>query len=231
MTRASITHNGKRSLDHLLPLAAERLNYDPNTGEFRWRQDVGTRIKAGQLAGSTGSHGYVVLTYQKVPLLAHRVAYFIIHGYCPPVIDHVNRVKGDNRAANLREATQTQNQCNASVRSDSTTGIRGVSIWHDKAGNRWYRAQIRAGGRHLFKLCRDPVVAWVHRVAMAERLHGEFMRESSASGMPAELAQFIGELIIERASVRLAPAACDAAHIINDVTAPHERRASSQGVS
>ena len=205
MTAARITHNGKRSLDHLLPLAADRLRYDPDTGEFRWRHDVGTRVKAGQIAGSIGTHGYVVLTFQKVPLLAHRVAYFIIHGHCPPVVDHHDRNKQNNRAENLRAATLTQNQFNSAVRSDTSTGIRGVIAWHDKAGARWYRAQIKTGGKLLLKTCRDPIVAWVHRVAMAEKAHGEFICESSASGMPVELIRFIGEHIVERHPMQLRP--------------------------
>lgn len=42
-------------------------------------------------------------------------------------IDHINGVKSDNRIANLREATPTQNNANLISNARNTTGFKGVS--------------------------------------------------------------------------------------------------------
>lgn len=207
----SISINAQRSFDHLLPVAAERLAYDHDTGIFRWSCNVGTKIKAGQVAGSMAPNGYLVVGIAGLQLLAHRIAFYIIHGYCPRVIDHINRIPFDNRAVNLRAATVLTNQYNAGVRADSSTGIRGVSLWRDREGRRWFRAQINEGGAtRMLGTFSDPFIAWLHRVAAAERVHGiEFMRESSPTGLPAEVLELIGEEIMERTRQRLAPTPCD----------------------
>jgi hypothetical protein len=44
-----------------------------------------------------------------------------------PLVDHRNGDGLDNRRANLREATHTQNTWNARRRSDNTSGFKGVS--------------------------------------------------------------------------------------------------------
>lgn len=53
--------------------------------------------------------------------------------------DHINRNKLDNRCDNLRTATRSQNNRNAKLRVNNTSGLRGVT-W-DKANKKWV-AQI-----------------------------------------------------------------------------------------
>ena len=67
--------------------------------------------------------------------------------------DHINRNKLDNRCSNLRTATRTQNNFNASLRSDNTSGHKGVT-W-DKTTKKWV-AQICAGGKvkKIGRFCR-----------------------------------------------------------------------------
>lgn len=60
-------------------------------------------------------------------------------------VDHKNRNTLDNRIENLRLATSSQNQSNKGMRSDNTTGVRGVT-WH-KASKKW-RACISINGEH-----------------------------------------------------------------------------------
>src|SRR5437879_4118875 len=43
--------------------------------------------------------------------------------------DHINNDKLDNRRENLRICTASQNMQNKDIRSDSTSGFKGVS-WH-----------------------------------------------------------------------------------------------------
>lgn len=58
--------------------------------------------------------------------------------------DHLNGDRLDNRRCNLRLATSQENKRNQGVRSDNTSGARGVS-W-DKKTQRW-RAYIHVGGK------------------------------------------------------------------------------------
>lgn len=116
------------------------LAYCPDTGEFEWKISKG-RAKAGQLAGATDASGYRIIRADGALYKAHRLAWLYMHGKWPAgVLDHINRVPGDNRISNLREVTQSENMHNASRRSKS--GVPGVR-WREER-NRWV-AQIRVG--------------------------------------------------------------------------------------
>lgn len=56
-----------------------------------------------------------------------------------PLVDHVNGNGLDNRRANLRPATSSQNQANRKLRRDSASGFKGVYWYPDR--NCW-RARI-----------------------------------------------------------------------------------------
>jgi hypothetical protein len=43
-------------------------------------------------------------------------------------IDHINRVRDDNRIENLRLVTQSQNALNSKLKSTNTTGIKGLCL-------------------------------------------------------------------------------------------------------
>lgn len=119
------------------------LNYNPETGEFRWaiaRQ----RITKGSVAGTAHIEGYVQLWLNGKAYLAHRLAWLYVHGYEPTEIDHINRIRNDNRIVNLREVSRTENNLNASIRKDNTSGYKGVS-WN-KTRNKW-QAYIKIKGK------------------------------------------------------------------------------------
>lgn len=91
----------------------ERLDYDPETGLFTWSQSPKNPRMAGKKAGSVASNGYVMIQVFGKRHLAHRIAWFMTHGQWPSFyIDHVNRIKHDNRIANLRDVPQRANVWN-----------------------------------------------------------------------------------------------------------------------
>lgn len=89
-----------------------------------------------------------------------------------PLVDHINGDGLDNRRANLRPATDTENRRNARRRTDNTSGFRGVH-WH-KARGTW-RARISVDGQRVC-LGYHPTADAAARAYDAAALvhHGEF---------------------------------------------------------
>lgn len=91
----------------------ELLEYDPETGIFKWKVSKNSRAQIGSVAGSLKSSGYIQLMIDKKQYSVHRLAWLYVYGYIPVAfIDHINGCKDDNRIVNLREATNRQNQQN-----------------------------------------------------------------------------------------------------------------------
>jgi hypothetical protein len=117
----------------------ELLHYEPSTGELRWMLSIGG-VKAGAIAGSTDSQGYVRVRLDGRTYKAHRLAWLWVHGELPEhEIDHINGGKADNRIANLRDVRHQTNTENLRLpRVTNKSGLLGV---RPKAG-RWH-ASIR----------------------------------------------------------------------------------------
>lgn len=102
------------------------LHYDPDTGVFTARKACGSR-PAGRVLGNTNQRGYVQITVKNRSYTAQRLAWLYVHGDWPAgVIDHVNRVRNDNRICNLRCISYSQNSLNTEY-TTSKTKTRGVT--------------------------------------------------------------------------------------------------------
>ena len=105
------------------------LNYNKETGVFTWKKTTGRRAKIGDRAGCRTT-GYEFIGINKKLYPAHRLAWLMTYGDWPKeFIDHINGDPSDNRIANLREVTfseNLQNQRRAQKRSKS--GLLGVSF-------------------------------------------------------------------------------------------------------
>lgn len=113
------------------------LSYDPETGAFVRNADQSP-------IGSKTAHGYLRIGVAGGYVLAHRLAYAIVHGGAPMMIDHINGVRSDNRICNLRAANHAINSQNiVRPNSNSLSGSRGVT-W--SARHKKYRARIRVNG-------------------------------------------------------------------------------------
>ncbi|QIN99385.1 putative homing endonuclease [Salmonella phage oldekolle] len=110
----------------------ELFEYRPETGEFIRLVSIGNQ-KAGSTAGCLRKTGYIEIRVDKVGYKAHRLAFLYMEGYIPEVIDHVNRIRSDNRWANLRESNNQENSRNRTARSKS--GYLGI-FWH-KQKQKW----------------------------------------------------------------------------------------------
>lgn len=154
-------------------LTAERLrellHYSPDTGVFTWTEARGWPT-AGTVAGSKVNNGYIHICIDRHVLGAHRLAWLYVHGRWPSAnIDHVNREKTDNRIANLREASNSENQQNTVITKRNKSGYKGVS-WMARR-SRWL-AQIRLHGKvHYLGIFKLPEEAYAAYCAAAQRLH------------------------------------------------------------
>lgn len=123
------------------------LAYDPDTGLFQWRIGRGGKAHAGAAAGHLKRDGYVYIKLGRAQQMAHRVAWFYVHGEWPAQeVDHINRNRADNRLVNLREATDAQNMQNKQTYQNNTTGVTGV--YRGRAGG--WNAMISVDGRRRF---------------------------------------------------------------------------------
>ena len=152
----------------------EVLKYDPETGSFTRKIDIG-RWKTGSRAGTNGnSDGYCQIMIDGRLYQAHRLAWLYMTGECPKAeIDHINCDRADNRIVNLRQADRFGNTRNTKKRNDNTSGFKGVQ-WH--ACGKW-RAMIGVNGKkkHL-GLFKTKEAAFEAYVAAAKKYHGEFAR-------------------------------------------------------
>lgn len=112
-------------------------------GQLIRKQNCG-RANIGQTANGKDRDGYIVVTVNKKLYRAHRLVWLYVYGEMPSVdIDHINRVRDDNRIENLRLATKSQNAKNRSKRKDSTNKYKGVQ----KSGNGWIAVLQKDGQR------------------------------------------------------------------------------------
>ena len=96
--------------------------YDPETGKVYG-------VKGMEII-SKHSGGYIIIRNTKYfsgNVYAHHYAYFMTYGNVDfEMLDHINRIKTDNRISNLRIVTSQQNHFN---RSD----VKGYG-WHKSSG-------------------------------------------------------------------------------------------------
>jgi len=158
----------------------ELLDYDPSTGTFTWLVSRGNAI-AGSIAGCVNGEGYWQIQIDGKRYYAHRLVWLHVHGVWPAnQIDHINGVKDDNRLANLREATQSENKRNTGTYRNSTSGVKGVHFY--KATGK-YQAQSKLNGK-LHHLGYHATLEAAARMSLAfERLcaPADFIHESRKS--------------------------------------------------
>ena len=128
------------------------LDYDPSTGELRWKVSRG-RAKAGGIAGSKTSQGYREITVNRQRFFVHRLIWLMTHGRLPKEeLDHINGQRSDNRLENLRECSRVENLQNLrGKRRNAKTPYMGV-IKNSKGrkGQPRWSAAIRVNKKRIY---------------------------------------------------------------------------------
>jgi len=160
----------------------ELLRYDPATGVFTWKverrrgpNNSYVFAKPGEAPGSYNAKGYWQIGVDGRNYGAHRLAFLYMTGEWPKdQVDHRDGDKANNRWANLRDATPSQNMSNRSAHANNRLGVKGVY----RKGN-GYAAQIYVNRESIY-LGTYPTLqeAVAIRNAAASDLHGEYARAS-----------------------------------------------------
>ncbi len=153
--------------------------YKPETGEFWWIASRKGRDMTRQ-AGTISNFGYRIIMLNGHRHVASRLAWFYMTGNWPAEeCDHINRNRADDRWANLREASRSENARNTQLRSDNTYGHRGI-CW-DSQKLKW-KVQISVKGeKRIVKHFHDFNSAVNFYQETAERLFGKFEADAKSS--------------------------------------------------
>ena len=167
MTNQSYPRNNDLSCEKVKEL------FDYKDGELFWKK-IGPNKRNDRPAGAVNRDGYRRIKYMYKLYAVHRLVW-TYHGNAPVAfIDHINGDVLDNRIENLRAATHSQNCMNTRLRSDNTSGIKGVR-W-SKLKQKW----IGTVGVNYKNYCAgefDTKEKAAEAVAkLRQELHGEFAR-------------------------------------------------------
>ena len=173
------------------------IRYCPDEGRFWWntrteadfsamgRHGVSNKCRAANCrkwnaawAGAEcfiqdNGRGYLVGMVTGKNYQAHRLAWALHYGEWPKGhIDHINRVRTDNRISNLRLASPSENRANTTANGGMYSSLKGVSF--HKGNGRWI-SSIRFNGRrqHLGYFDTPEAAAEAYKAASLER-HASF---------------------------------------------------------
>lgn len=161
-------------------------------GNLVWKVSPNSRAKIGDIAGCVSCYGYILGTINKKSYRLHRIVWLWHHGYFPEnQIDHINRIRTDNRIENLREVTPACNMRNKGNMRTNTSGVKGVSLV--KKSNVWI-AQISIYGKNItVGSSPDFAEAVCHRLAAEQAINWSGCDSSSPAFKFVQL--YIGKTI------------------------------------
>ncbi len=136
----------------------ELIHHDEVTGKLFWkpRNEVWFKTKESCKRWNTKHAGKECFnTLNKVSgykygrvldnrYYTHRLVWFMVKGYWPQNIDHIDGNKLNNVLVNLRDVSKQENSKNQKLRVTNTSGTQGVT-WH-KSTKKW-RSYIKAEGK------------------------------------------------------------------------------------
>lgn len=140
--------------------AARNHKYCPETGRIWRRKKTTGEWSETALSVDSGGYNRICATVNKKSkeIAAHRFAWYIHYGEIPNEIDHINRIKTDNRIQNLANGTHADNMRN---REYINTGRKYPSYGINKKGNfigvtqtkgsRFFQYKFMSEGKDYYK--------------------------------------------------------------------------------
>ena len=108
---------------------------------------------AGTVIGTKKPKGYMVAVVDGEMYRVHHLVWMYHHGHFAKELDHINRVRDDNRIENLRPCTHSQNLGNSAPRVHKYKGVTFC-----KQTGKW-RAQLK-NRRQRFETIEEAALAY-----------------------------------------------------------------------
>jgi len=104
-----------------------QIRYEPETGKLFWLVSKKGVTKGRQVSPTPTTDGYMQCVFNSEHYYQHVLIWFYMTGTWPKeTIDHINRIRSDNRWENLREATYSQNLYNSPCLYNKT-GFKNIT--------------------------------------------------------------------------------------------------------
>ena len=131
------------------------------------------------MVGCVAIRKHVDVSVNNCKYKSHRLAWFYVHGRWPVNIDHIDGNPQNNRFANLREASQSENMQNQRhARKDNKSGALGVSC----RGGAKFTAAIKASGKRIYLGTFETKDAAHQEYLRAKAIYHEFGTLDKPSG-------------------------------------------------
>lgn len=150
------------------------LDYDPGTGVLTYKiAPFSHSQRLGKPAGWRRPDGRINIALKGVDYRAHRLIWLMMTGQWPPEeIDHIDMDPSNNRWANLRLASSSQNMSHRGPQNNNKSGYPGV-FFHTKTG-RWWAYIKQNGQRQHLGVFATFEEALTVRMAREKKLFGAF---------------------------------------------------------
>ena len=142
------------------------IGYTPKGDEFYFDIDDYDKIK--EYTWRYDDMSYLIGEVQGKLTRMHRI---IMDAQSGDIVDHINHIHFDNRKANLRIVTYSQNGMNSAISKNNSSGVTGVS--YDKKGCFWV-GQIEKDYEVITKCFKDKCDAIEWRKTKERELFGEY---------------------------------------------------------
>ena len=130
-----------------------------------------SRMDRKNSTGSYDKDGYLIIKIKGKQYKAHRLVYAIHYGKLPSgELDHINRVRGDNRIENLRLSDRTSNVRNSYVKPNKDTGVRGVHFDSTTKGLKSNYTTRLGGKTYRFKTLQEAIDKRIKHYGNDERM-------------------------------------------------------------
>ena len=139
-----------------------------------YKKPKSNRCRSDIIIGRNNGNGYLRTAINYKSYYIHRLIFVMFHGYFPKQIDHIDGNRSNNRIENLRPATYPENNRNAKIRIDNSSGCKNVSWAKDR--QKWCVA-IRLNRKRIYLgYYEDLELADLVAHEARDKYHKEFAR-------------------------------------------------------